>query len=116
MIFERVVCGVDGTPEGLAAARQGARLASPAGQLTLVTVVESNVAVHGGWRATALADQLRVEAEQALEEARAAIAAARQVETRLLDGALLPPSRPSSSGRGRRSRASAPTARSGREG
>ena len=90
MIFERVVCGVDGTPEGLAAARQGARLASPAGQLTLVTVVESNVAVHGGWRATALADRLHVEAEQALEGARAEIAALRDVETRLLDGALLP--------------------------
>jgi nucleotide-binding universal stress UspA family protein len=90
VIFERVVCGVDGTPEGMTAAWQGARLASPAGQLTLVAVIESNVAVHGGWRATALTDQLRVEAEHALEEARAAIAAVREVETRLVDGALLP--------------------------
>ena len=28
MIFERVVCGVDGTPEGMTAAWQGARLSN----------------------------------------------------------------------------------------
>jgi nucleotide-binding universal stress UspA family protein len=89
-IFERVVCGVDGTPEGLTAARQGARLVEDDGRLVLVTVVETATAVHGGWAATALADQLQADAEQALEEARAEIAAIRELETRLVDGALLP--------------------------
>jgi nucleotide-binding universal stress UspA family protein len=90
VIFDRVVCGVDGTPEGMAAARQGALLVSDGGTLTLVTVVESALAVHGGWAATSLADQLQVEAQQALDEAHASIAEIREADTRLLDGALVP--------------------------
>lgn len=90
MIFERIVCGIDGTPEGLAAARQGARLVSPGGQLVLVTVVETALAVHGGWAATALAEQLHEDAAKALEEARAEIEPVHEHETRLLEGAVLP--------------------------
>lgn len=90
VIFERVVCGIDGTPEGLVAVRQGARLVSPGGQLVLATVVESAVAVHGGWAATALAEQLHADAARALEEACAEIAPVREAETRLLEGAVLP--------------------------
>jgi nucleotide-binding universal stress UspA family protein len=89
-IFERVVCGVDGTPEGMTAARQGARLVASGGRLVLVTVVETPVAVHGGWAASALLEQLQTDAEQALEEARAEVGATREVETRLVEGALLP--------------------------
>jgi nucleotide-binding universal stress UspA family protein len=89
-IFDRVVCGVDGTPEGMAAVRQGARLVASGGRLVLVTVVETPVAVHGGWAASALLDQLRADGERAIEEARTEVAATRQVETRLVEGALLP--------------------------
>jgi nucleotide-binding universal stress UspA family protein len=88
-IFESVVCGVDGTPEGLTAARQGARLAGN-GRLVLVTVVETPVAVHGGWAASALLEQLRTDGEQAIDEARSEIGSSREVETRLVEGALLP--------------------------
>jgi nucleotide-binding universal stress UspA family protein len=90
VIFERVVCGVDGTPEGLEAARQAARLVSPGGQLIVVTVVETAVAAHGGWAGTALADQLHTDAANVVEEARVEIEPVREAEFRLLDGAILP--------------------------
>lgn len=40
-IFDRVVCGVDRSDEGLAAARAAALVAEPAGELTLVTAYEA---------------------------------------------------------------------------
>lgn len=47
--FARVVCGVDGRRLGFEAARQAGRLASPAGLLTLVSVVEIFDALSGSW-------------------------------------------------------------------
>ena len=73
--FERVVCGVDLSEQSLEAVRQAARLVEPDGALTLVAVAELEVAVQAGWAATTVAEELRDEAEKALERARAEIAA-----------------------------------------
>ncbi|MBA3348461.1 MAG: universal stress protein, partial [Actinobacteria bacterium] len=65
-IFDRVVCGVDESQAGETAARLAARLTAPDGELTLVTVEDPSIALRGGWRGTALAAELRQEAEHAL--------------------------------------------------
>ena len=48
-IFDRIVCGVDGTAEALEAARQAERLRSPERTLRLIAVTEVNTAVHAGF-------------------------------------------------------------------
>ena len=45
-VFSRVLCGVDGSPAGEEAARQGARLRSPHGRLPLVSVATPAAAAH----------------------------------------------------------------------
>jgi nucleotide-binding universal stress UspA family protein len=45
-VFRRVLCGVDGSPAGEEAVRQGARLRSPHGRLLLVSVAFPAAAVH----------------------------------------------------------------------
>lgn len=86
MIFDRVVCGIDPGPESLEAARQAARLASPGGRLLLVGVVETEIAVHAGWAAGQLLDELKADVEQAVETARVELAPLRAAETRILEG------------------------------
>jgi hypothetical protein len=49
-LFDRVLCGIDGTPESLEAARQAERLRSAEGSLRLAAVTEVNTAVHQGSR------------------------------------------------------------------
>lgn len=67
-IFDRVVCGVDRSDAGLAAARAAALVAHPAGELTLVTAYDRSAAVHAGWGMSQALQQLAREATQALEE------------------------------------------------
>jgi nucleotide-binding universal stress UspA family protein len=83
-IFTRILCGVDQTPESIEAVRQARRLATPATELLLVGVVESTMAVHGGWAAPSILEELREGELDALD--RAKIAAGPHVRTRLLDG------------------------------
>lgn len=45
-VFSRVLCGVDGSPAGEEAVRQGARLRSPHGRLLLVSVATPAAAAH----------------------------------------------------------------------
>ena len=45
-VFGRVLCGVDGSPAGEEAVRQGARLRSPQGRLLLVSVANPAAAAH----------------------------------------------------------------------
>jgi nucleotide-binding universal stress UspA family protein len=68
-VFERVVCGIDGSPESLEALRQAERLRPETGELHLVAVAELRRAVHGGFAAPALYDEIATEAERALTEA-----------------------------------------------
>ena len=71
-MFERVVCGVESSPESLIAVHQAARLVDPMGQLVLAAVAETSLAVHAGWAATPVYDQIVAEARTALQLAHAA--------------------------------------------
>jgi nucleotide-binding universal stress UspA family protein len=68
-IFDRVVCGVDGTPESLEAARQAERLRSPDGTLRLVAVTETKTAVHAGFAMSHVLDELDAAAREGLQRA-----------------------------------------------
>ena len=70
-MFERILCGVDGTPESLVAVRQAARLHDGNGRLSLVSVAPLGKATHAGFAATHAAELLQHEAEAAIAEARA---------------------------------------------
>ena len=48
-VFDRIVCGIDGSQEALDAARQAERLRDPLGTLHLAAVTELDTAVHAGW-------------------------------------------------------------------
>jgi nucleotide-binding universal stress UspA family protein len=86
VIFDRVICGVDASEESLEAVRQAARIVSGSGRLLLVAVVEVESAVHAGWAAATVIDQLKEEAEAALERAHREISHLRLAETSLLEG------------------------------
>jgi nucleotide-binding universal stress UspA family protein len=83
-IFARVVCGVDGTPEGLVAVQQAIRLRAPEGNLWLATAANLAKAAHAGIAAPHAAELLQREAEAALAEARELAPSAIE---RLLNGA-----------------------------
>jgi nucleotide-binding universal stress UspA family protein len=68
-VFERVVCGVESSPESLVAVRQAARLVSPDGRLVLVSVADVALAAQAGWAATSVSDQIVAEAREALATA-----------------------------------------------
>src|ERR671912_753111 len=68
-IFDRIVCGVDSSPESLEAARQADRLRSSEGLLRLATVADVNVAVHAGYAATHVLGELDAAARDALHKA-----------------------------------------------
>ena len=48
-VFDRVVCGVDRSDAGIAAAQVAGRVAAPVGSLTVVAVGDTSIAVHAGW-------------------------------------------------------------------
>ena len=70
-VFERILCGVDGTPASLVAVRQAIRLQHADGSLRLVAAANLAKAAQAGMAATHAAELLRDEAEAALAEARA---------------------------------------------
>lgn len=75
---------MDESPESLEAVRQARELAGPDAELLLVGVVDEPAAVHAGWAATALLDDMRAAEVAALAAARGA--AGERAETRLLRG------------------------------
>jgi nucleotide-binding universal stress UspA family protein len=86
-VFDRVLCGVDATPESLEAVRQAARLRFPLGSLAVVSGVDMGLAVQAGWAATRVAVDIEEESERALEAARreAPEAAFRLIRGRAID-------------------------------
>jgi nucleotide-binding universal stress UspA family protein len=68
-LVSRVLVGVDGSEPGFEACRQAARLADPTAPIDAVTVVHLAEAVHTGWNAPRVAEQLQREGEAALEQA-----------------------------------------------
>lgn len=69
-IFERIVCGVDGTAESLFAVKQASRLQQPDGSLLIVVALGLARAARAGMAATHAASLLQQEAERALAEAK----------------------------------------------
>jgi nucleotide-binding universal stress UspA family protein len=68
-LFDRIVCGVDETPESLEAVRQAVRLRNPDGTLHLFSAVYLAGAVAAGWSAPRIAGELEREAGDALRRA-----------------------------------------------
>jgi nucleotide-binding universal stress UspA family protein len=68
-VFDRIVCGVDGSPESLEAARQAERLRSPEGTLRLAAVAQVNTAVHAGWAMSHVLDELQASARAGVDRA-----------------------------------------------
>lgn len=97
--FDRIVVGVDGTPESIDVARLAARLRPPDGRLVLVTVEEIGMAAQAGWAAGAAAAALETEARGALEGALATVpdAATRRHHPSARSSRRLPPPTSSSS-------------------
>jgi nucleotide-binding universal stress UspA family protein len=73
-LFDRVLCGVDGSAPGVVAARQAARLTAPGGALTLVAVEEPSLGTEGRRLSRAVLAELEAEARAALERGRVATA------------------------------------------
>lgn len=94
-VFERIVCGVDGSPASLEAVRQSDLLLEPGGRLRLVAVVDpmrtihfqvTPTAVHAARRALAEIEELDRAAADALERARAEVTHAADVATQETGG------------------------------
>jgi nucleotide-binding universal stress UspA family protein len=81
--FERIVCGIDGTPECFVALDQAKRLLSPGGKLHLTTVADVSVAVHAGWAATQVLEKIQASARDALAQA---IEQAQDADSAFLEG------------------------------
>jgi nucleotide-binding universal stress UspA family protein len=98
-VFERIVCGVDGSPESLEAVRQCDVLLRPGGSLLLVAAVDPLQAVHfqvapspvhAARHAFEDLDRLEEAALAALERARAEATHAQDVAILQADGAPAP--------------------------
>jgi nucleotide-binding universal stress UspA family protein len=68
-VFRNVLVGVDGSKASFEACRQAARLADPGTAIEAVAVVHLADAIWTGYNAPRVTEQLRQEAETALEEA-----------------------------------------------
>jgi nucleotide-binding universal stress UspA family protein len=82
-VFERILCGVDGTPASLVAARQALRLQDEHGSLLLSAVANLAKTAQAGVAAIHAAELLQHEAEAALAEAQAIAPSA---ASKLVDG------------------------------
>ena len=98
-MFERVVCGVDGSAASLEAVRQADLLAADGGRLVLVAAVDltdaihfqvAPTAVHAARHALERAEELDRRALESLERARAEVVRAADVATQEASG---PPAR-----------------------
>jgi nucleotide-binding universal stress UspA family protein len=70
-LLDSVLCGVDSSPEGLEALRQADALREPGGSIAVVTALELASAAAAGWAASTAATQLELEAQAAVEAAKA---------------------------------------------
>ena len=70
LLFTRILCGVDETPESRFAVEQAMRLRDTEGVVSLTTAADMAKAVHAGYAATHAAELLQRDAEAALAAAR----------------------------------------------
>ena len=85
-LFDRVVCGVDASGAGAAAARAAGRITAPDGSLTVVTANDTSIAVHAGWDMAHVLEDLAIEARAALDRGRAEAALLHPLEAKLVEG------------------------------
>ena len=67
-VFDRILCGVDESPESVVAARQAARLRSPDGLLRVAAVADVNLAVHAGFAMSHVLGELDASAREVLHQ------------------------------------------------
>ena len=81
-VFERIVVGIDETPQSVEALHQAQRMLAPGGELHLLAVADVSIAVHAGYAATHVLDEIKIGAQEALARAmeQASGAGARLVE------------------------------------
>jgi nucleotide-binding universal stress UspA family protein len=71
--LSRVICGLDGSPESLEAARQSLAVAGDGGSVTGVAVWDPSYAMHAGFQAGEFTSRLEAEAMSNLRHASAAV-------------------------------------------
>jgi nucleotide-binding universal stress UspA family protein len=82
-VFDRIVCGIDESAASLEALRQAERMLAPGGQLHLLSAADLTPAVHAGWAASHVFDEIQIGAKDALARATEHVRAA---GSRLVDG------------------------------
>jgi len=85
-LFDRVVCGVDGSDAGTTAARVAGLVTAPEGSLTLVSANDTSIAVHAGWNMTQILEELAIEAQTALARGRAEAGSLHSLDAKLVEG------------------------------
>ena len=85
-VFERIVCGVDGSGAGFEALRQAMRLVEPDGRLAAVTVSDLSIAAKAGWSRESIAAELQREAADVKAEAERELGGLDDVEARVVRG------------------------------
>ena len=81
-IFERMLVGIDETPQSIEALHQAQRMLAPGGRLHLLAAADVSIAIHAGYAASRVQDELQVGARDALARAmeQTDVAGARLVE------------------------------------
>lgn len=82
----RVVCLVDGSPDGIEALRQADALRAPGGELLGVVALDLGLAAGAGFEATRAAVELEEEAEQVKAEAEAAVEGTPSARVEIVSG------------------------------
>jgi nucleotide-binding universal stress UspA family protein len=90
MIFDRILCGVDGSPAGDEALRQAVILRTPEGSVFGVVVSNPIEVIHAGFQAPHAAAQIAADAERILASARQTLASVSTAEARLVEGRTVP--------------------------
>lgn len=90
MIFERIVCGVDGSPAGFEALRQATLLRSDAARILAVMVCETTMSARTGAAAGPLTAEFRDRANVTRDEAWQHIRDIPLAEARIVDGEPVP--------------------------
>lgn len=85
-LFDRVVCGVDGSDAGARAARVAGAVTDPDGTLTLVTANDTSIAVHAGWNMAQVLEELALEAHGALRRGSTVAEPLHAFEAKLMEG------------------------------
>jgi nucleotide-binding universal stress UspA family protein len=90
MIFERIVCGVDGSPTGFEALRQAATVRVPDGRLIAAIVSEASLATQPGAASAESEATLRAEAQKTQEAALREIGELPFAEAQVVEGRPIP--------------------------